>query len=391
MKNLIITASKKIKVVHLVSDLSIGGVQKVVLDICSTANLDKFEVVIFALNPYLDLLSSYELDARIKIEVFSYDYDKDFSLRGYLKNSLFKSLTLKKSRALIEAAVKFKPDILHCHLHPKELNIGVLIQKRTGCKLVYTQHMQQLNLGNFKVRLLGLIYRLTFRKYNIIAVSEGIRNDILRHRLLGKNRELFLIENKINLQLYKPEPKIKKDEVIAVYVARIGFPKAHEDLIKAWGLLIDEPVSKKLLLIGPDAMDGKMQELAEKVSPDRSIVFMGAQYDIAGILRNCDFAVFPSHKEGLPVSLLEKMAMKLPVVASDIPELTSIVKDKENGLIFVCGDVEDLAEKMKILINNFELRLKMGERARQTVEDKFGSSNIAFANELAYQKLLNLT
>ncbi len=379
----------KVKIVHLVNDLSIGGVQKVVLDICSSADLTRYEITIYCLGAALDLVSTYSLDPSIKIKTFAYHYDDDFTLKGYFKHTFFKSVISQKAQDIIDAAIKDKPDIVHCHIHPRELNLGILIQEKIKCGLILTQHMRQLNLNKIGATLLGMIFRKTYRKYNIIAVSKGIEADISAHKLLGKNKRLFLIENKLNLNLYNPKPKKPKDYVSVVYVARIGHPKAHDDLIRAWSKLTDEPIPKKLFLIGPDAMNNQIQMLATELVSDDSVVFMGAQYEVADILNECDFAVFPSHKEGLPISLLEKMAMKLPVIASDIPELTSIVEHNVNGLVFKCGDIDDLAEKIKVLLKDTGLRNELGEKARETVENHFGSKNIAAANELAYETILD--
>ena len=135
-------------------------------------------------------------------------------------------------------------------------------------------------------------------------------------------------------------------------------------------------------------LKNEVEELAQKIISDNSVIFMGPQYNIASILNECDFAVFPSFKEGLPIALLEKMTMELPIIASDIPELTNIVKDLVNGLIFKCGDVNDLANKITILLQKPELRIQLGKNARKTIIERFGSSNIALPNEKVYEKIM---
>lgn len=379
---------EKIKVIHLVNDLGIGGVQKVVFDICSTANLENYDIKIYSLSNKLDFLSSYHLDPRIEIKTFNYKFSESFSLFGYFKKA-FLDFSLEKNAApLVDEILKDKPNILHVHIHPIEMNLGILLQKIANCEILYTQHMLQLNLDSYGTKALGCIFRKNYNKYNLIAVSEGIRDELLKHKLVGKNKKLFLIKNKLNLRLYKPTEKRSKDFISVVYVARIGAPKAHEDLIAAWSKVNNEPVTKKLFLIGPDGMNNQIHELAKKLGVEQSIVFMGAQSEIPALLDECDFAVFPSHREGLPIALLEKMAMKIPVIASDIPQLTAIVKHNINGLVFKCGNADDLAEKIKILLHDKDLRIKLGEKARETIKKGFGSLNIAFENEKAYEEII---
>ena len=384
------TKPSKTKIIHLVSDLGIGGVQKVVLDICSSANLAKYDVSIVTLNNDTDLLQTYKISPQVKIKTFSYQYSTDYSLKSYIKYAFFPSIIAKKSSTIINYIAEENPDILHVHIHPKEVNIGILVQKKINCKIVYTQHITYCTPKSITLNVLGIVLKHTYNKYHLIAVSKSVIQEIKEDKFNAKNKLLFLIENKLNLALFKPQPKKPKDYISVVYVARIGSPKAHKDLIEAWSM-IDSSIKKKLFLVGPDGLNNQIQELAKKIVPDDSIVFMGAQFQIAEILNECDFAVFPSHKEGLPIALLEKMAMKLPVIVSDIKELTDIVEDGKNGLVFKCGNPNDLAGKISILLKDANLRKQLGKKARQTVEEKFGSNNIALDNEKAYEEILKLS
>ncbi|HXD92969.1 MAG TPA: glycosyltransferase family 4 protein, partial [Bacteroidia bacterium] len=312
----------------------------------------------------------------------------DYSLLGYFKQTFFKKIISRKSKEIISDIINAKPNILHVHIHPKELNLGIIIEQKIKCKLIYTQHSVHLTPPTLSLNILGIIFRFTYRKYHLIAVSQSALDEIKQHRLLGIDKTLTLIENKLNLNLFKLKQKQTKDYISVVYVARIGFPKGHAELIHAWSKLINEPTKKKLFLVGPDGMNNEIQELVEKIVPNNSVVFLGAQYNIAAILNECDFAVFPSFKEGLPLALLEKMAMELPVIVSDIPELTNIVEDSVNGLVFKSGDVDDLAKKITFLLQNPEVRLQLGKNAKKTILDRFGSLNIALPNEKVYEKIM---
>ena len=274
------------------------------------------------------------------------------------------------------------------HTHAREMVIGVYVHEILKCKILYTQHLLRLTPNSFSLSILGLMARNTYRKYHIIAVSQPVADEIKKHKLLGKNKLLFLVENKLNLNFFKPKPKKNKEYTSVVYVARIGHPKAHTELIQAWSKLLDEPTPKKLILVGPDGLNNEIHNLVKKIIPNDSVIFMGSQYKISEILNECNFAVFPSFKEGLPIALLEKMAMELPVIVSDIEGLTNVIDDQENGLVFKCGDSDDLAKKIAILLQNPSMVIELGKNARQKVEKKYGSDNIAFANEAVYEEIL---
>ena len=121
---------------------------------------------------------------------------------------------------------------------------------------------------------------------------------------------------------------------------------------------------------------------------ENSVVLLGKRNDIYEILNEADIAVFPSHNEGLPLSLLEKMAMELPIVASDTNELSSIIINNFNGLLFKCGNSDDLAKKLSIFLADEPLRKQLGKNARETVIKDF-SINTAEQNEKFYLSVLD--
>jgi glycosyltransferase involved in cell wall biosynthesis len=379
----------KIKVVHVVPDLGIGGTQKVVLNICSSADLNKYDITIFSLNNQLELLSENKLSEKINIIYSQYNYAQDFSLIGYFKRLNFNKYICTKNEAIIKQIISEKPDILHLHIIPIELNLGIIVAKATTCKLIFTDHLKRLEFKGLKNYLLGFALRKIYREYNLIAVSSGIYDLIVYHKLVGKYKNIALIENKLNLNHFVPCVNYYVDELNVIYVARLAHPKGHKELIEAWSVISKNNLDARLLLAGPDDFNGQLQLNAKQFGVENTIHFMGPQSNILSVLEKCHIGVFPSFKEGLPIALLEKMAMALPVLVSDISELTSIVTHNENGLVFKCGDVNDLAEKLHLLLNDGNLRKRLGKNARLTIEKKFGSNNIALPNELFYEKILH--
>lgn len=377
----------KQKIAFLVPNLGIGGVQRVVLDIITTLNLEKYDVALFSLTEDTDILSQYKLPSHFKIYNFNIKDDDLYTFWGYFKSAYFAGKCKKKYSEVIKSIVDFNPSIIHSHLHQKDLLFGVIINKILHCKLIYTIHVSNFPKHSKGLILLAAILRPLYRQYNLIAVSKGIESEISSFRLLARKKRMMLIENKINLKKYNPivEPSIYEEECVkVVYVARIGYPKAHEDLIKAWALLNDIKIKKELILIGPNLMGEKFVSFVKDTVNDNSVSILGSQNNIIDFLQNSDIAVFPSHQEGLPLALLEKMAMALPVIVSDITSLKNVVDDGVNGMYFKCGDFYDLADKIKYLILNKAERIRLGTNARSKVREFYGSENIAAMNEDFY-------
>jgi glycosyltransferase involved in cell wall biosynthesis len=382
-------SSSRVKIAYLIKDLGIGGVQKVLLDICSGIDTTKYEVLIYCLDTPDELASQYQLDPSIRIKKFSYTDNGDYSLKGYARVMLNTGLMKKNAAALLDDIRKEKPAILHTHVHPRILPLGRLIREEIRCKLIATQHFTFFKTER-SGRWLARLLRPTYHAYHLLAVSGAVGEELIQNKMQGSGKLFRVIDNKINLRQFIPAYRMNSDPVKVIYIARIGPPKAHKELIEAWALLNDHPVRKKLLLVGPDGLQGEIQKLAKEMVKDDPVEFLGSRYDIPAILKECDFAVFPSFKEGLPIALLEKMAAGLPVISSDIPELMMVVKDGKNGLTFRCGDVHDLSEKIASLLENEGLRLHLGREARKTIEQAYGSDNRARPNEEVYEAVLKM-
>src|SRR6185436_2068004 len=102
-----------------------------------------------------------------------------------------------------------------------------------------------------------------------------------------------------------------------------------------------------------------------------SVDFIGEVSDVPSVLVRADIYVQPSFQEGLPNSVLEAMAMGLPIVATRISGNEDVVVHEENGLLVPAGDAEALAAALRRLMNDPLLAARMGRRSRQMVEERF--------------------
>ena len=245
------------------------------------------------------------------------------------------------------------------------------------------------DLGILKTTLLALIFRKLYRGFHIITVSEEIKKTLYKKGIIKRSNPIYVISNGVNIDFFhKTENSDKPEGLVAVYISRIEKIKGHEVLIRAWAQLKDIS-HKKLIIAGPDGLNGKMLKLAQDLDCADSIKFVGAISDPRQLLQNVNLGIFPSLKEGLPLALLEKMSMSLPVIVSDIPELTSIISDEKNGFIFKSGDSSDLAEKIRKLYKNPALALNVGKKARASVVSHYNFSDSLKKLEAVYSKLLN--
>lgn len=378
---------KKQKIVFIVNSLNIGGTEKIVIETCNGLDFTKYDATIVCLSPYDSANSIYTVVAPVKeinIVYFSYDFGSDYSLSGYFKLLLKKS-TDSSLKPIIDYLVKLQPDIIHFHTSPRELIIANRLKQKN--KKIFTDHSLRIRAneyGKIKTHLLIFVLKRLYSKFNVITVSEDIKRNLCQLNIFNHKRNITVIPNSIDTNLYEPSTSKKTEQLAVIYVSRIAEGKGHKDLIKAWGLLKNIP-EKKLMIVGPDNLNGEIHQLVERYNCSDSVEFAGAVSDSKDWLIKANIAVFPSYKEGLPLSLLEKMAMQLPVVAYNIKELAAIITDKHTGLLIKPGDYVSLSEKISFLYNHKELREQIGRNARLHVIKQHHLGNTQKEIEKFYQ------
>ena len=155
----------------------------------------------------------------------------------------------------------------------------------------------------------------------------------------------------------------------------------YREVVKSLLIITDKNgfgISSKRITISTIGLKGKIKKFTEDIiKPEnknlRNLKIALSLHSTDNELRKSAIGVFPSHQEGMPLALLEMMATGLPVVASNIPEIATIITDGYDGLLFEVGNVDDLAEKLQRVLSDETLRKKLGENARKTVLEKYAT------------------
>ena len=146
----------------------------------------------------------------------------------------------------------------------------------------------------------------------------------------------------------------------AVIVGSLCDRKAQDVAIRALATVTLRHPETQLLLIGDGSAMEHWQVLARDIGVSSNVHFMGYQPAAFDVLRRCDIGILPSRREGLPNSVMEYMAARLPVLVSDLTGIRELVADGREGFIHPVGDSEKLAADWIRLLDDRELRRKMG-------------------------------
>ena len=161
-----------------------------------------------------------------------------------------------------------------------------------------------------------------------------------------------------------------------IAVGRLHAQKGFDLLIQSWQLIAARHPDWQLVVYGHGGDLQKLQQQLEKAGLTSSMTFAGATDNIYKEYQDSAFYVMSSRYEGWGLVLVEAMSCGLPCVSFDCPYGPSdIIRDGEDGFLVENGNIQQLAEKMELLINNKELRERLGVRARLNAA-RFTSDNI---------------
>lgn len=223
-----------------------------------------------------------------------------------------------------------------------------------------------------KIRLLKNVQKKFFQNSDIII---SLNHEI--DSFLSKNGyKSILIPNALIIDKYNIRVT---DENYVVFGGRLVKEKNVDNLIKAYSMLNDNLRSKYRLKIcgfGPEREN--LIKLTIELGLEEKVDFLPwlNSYEFINLISKCTVFVLPSSYEVMPVSLLEAMALNKPVIATDTYGALEIIKH-DNGLIVERGNIDQIYENLKILLEDKNLRIEIGRRARKTIINNYSIDKIS--------------
>ena len=182
----------------------------------------------------------------------------------------------------------------------------------------------------------------------------------------------------VDLDRFHPRPFPAGAPVVVMH-SRLLWDKGVGEFVEAARLLRERGLRARFLLAGePDPINPASipaARVAEWVR-DGIIEHLGHVTDVPSLLASAHIACLPSHREGMPKSLLEAAAAGRPIVTTDAPGCREVVHDGDNGLLVPVGDAAALANALQRLIDSAPLRERMGARGRARAEQEFGVDTV---------------
>jgi glycosyltransferase involved in cell wall biosynthesis len=209
-------------------------------------------------------------------------------------------------------------------------------------------------------------------------------------KIVNSNKISLIRGAGVNISEYKPKHK-KNDIPLVILPARMLWNKGVKDFVNCAEKFRKNKISAKFALIG--APDNHNPESVSKFQLKKwdklgIVEWWGFQDNMLKIYNNADIVCFPSFHEGLPKTLLEAASCEIPIVAYNVSGCREVVLDNLNGFLVPFQDEDALYSSVKKLVENDELRDKMGKEGRKIVAENFAEERIVLETLRVWGQLL---
>ncbi|MCS7367306.1 MAG: glycosyltransferase family 4 protein [archaeon YNP-WB-062] len=363
-------------------------------------------------------LTAYYLASEVakrghEVNVFTTSIDSRNSFEKYDHMNVYRYGTkLKIENANISFGLFTKPlshdgDIVHAHFSTPPAEIAALwYAKKRKIPIVLTYHGDwQENFGRITRRMALHLYNRYLLDVILSSVDIIISPSqyyIYDSRFLSKYQDkIIVIPNGINIESFEvPYPKeecrrklgLGINKNIILFVGNLIRYKGPDILVRALSIVVKEIPNTELIFVGSGNMRNELEELSKKLGTEKYVKFAGfvEEYLKPLYYKAADVFCLPSimSTEVFPLVLLEAAASGLPIVVSDLNTFKCIIKDGYNGLFTKRGDAKSLASAIIYLLENEDVRRRMGENARKNVEN-YSWNKITEEYEEVYERVLN--
>ncbi|MCX7694617.1 MAG: WecB/TagA/CpsF family glycosyltransferase [Caloramator sp.] len=284
-------------------------------------------------------------------------------------------------------------DVINCHGGRANF-IGYFLKKKYNAKYLTTIHSDYLldYKGNkYKTLVYSNINKWVLNVFDgYIAVSNSFK-DMLIGRGFDKNK-VQVVYNGID---FKSKDEFDKNDVLNKYgihgydayitmVARMHPIKGHETLLSAAKKVIEDGLNPLFILVGDGPIMEDVKNRVSELGLKNNVYFAGFTKPDE-FLSISDFTVLTSYSESFPLVVLESAKYMKTVVASNVGGVKEIVQDRENGLLFNAGDVDELYKDIKYLIENKDIAKILGEKLFRQASNNYSIENMAQQYIKAYE------
>lgn len=363
-----------IRVLHVIGSLRLGGAQ-----VC------------------LKQLVEHNTDPDIRQTVYPLRPGKiDIPIEGNVLILPYFDYDPRKFFAILKICRRQRINIIHAHLH-KPIMGALLATFFCKVKVIVHEHGAIARPG-IQYSFYRLMLRLLQRRAALfIAVSQAAKRQLTQYAGIAADR-IEVVYNAVDLQTFTPKPQLRQtmreelgigpDEIVIGFAGRLSPVKGPDILLEAFGLLQQTIQNTTLVFLGDGEMKTALLSRAAELGLGSRVKFLGFRNDVASVMNAFDLAAITSRQDAFPLTPLELMSMKIPLVSCTVYGLAEIVTHKYNALVPEKNEPEQICRCLEELIRDEKLRQSLIENGIKSVQS-FDVSKFVLTMNQIYRRLLN--
>ena len=364
-----------VRVMYVIWSLGLGGAEQVVLRLAAGLDRRRFEPMICCLNtpgPFAD----------------------DAARRGIRVVALHKRgpLDLAIVSRLVTLMRAQRVSVVHAHLWGANFWGRIAARLARVPVVIAHEHGMQPWRGSFHFFADRYLARMTDR---ILFASSQVRQFYIEHRG-AEPTKCRVIPNGVacngvaaNREALRQAHGWAARDRIVLSVGRLSPEKGYEDLLRAFAAIDGQASNAHLVLVGDGPQRQFLHELHLQLGLRGRVTFAGIQHDVGQWLAGADLYVQPSRREGLPLALLEAMAVGIPVIATSVGDVGQLITDRQDGYLVPAENPTALAAKLDELLGTLDRQRPLIDAAKRLVRATYSEQQMIRAVESVYEELCN--
>ena len=308
-------------------------------------------------------------------------------------------LDLGVAKQLATICRERKVDVLHAHQYTPFFYSAISRWRamRPTPPVLFTEHGR--TFPDFRRPKRVLANRFLLRQHDrVVAVGNQVKHALVTNEGIPEGR-VEVIYNGIDIQTFSRDDTARlkvraslglgDDDIAVMQVARLNHMKDHITAIKAWQRLQSHP-SIRLFFIGEGEERAAIESFVTESGLECSITLLGTRTDVAQLLNAADVFLMTSVSEGIPLTLIEAMANRLPCVSTNVGGIAEVVVNEETGLLTSAGDDQAIAESVIRMAMNPAQREQFGVAGRQRALRIFSDGAMHDSYHRLYREMAGL-
>jgi len=393
------SARTRLRILHVINTLSIGGAEHYVVNLANALDRKKFEVFVARSDGKNLGVNGEALDAKLHRPAMLLKLHVR-RMRGWWDIATFVSY-LGTVFAIVKIIKRYDIDVVHTHLMPSAL-LAWVAAWLCGVPSVYNLMRVFMPLDRFdwlgvRYAFIGQVYSRLVTQY--VAFSQYVQDDL--EAKMGINRHnIKKIYLGIDIRRYSPGSNDEHKRSLATNVnsipvigviPRLAPGKGVHKALLALPYVLHNIPSARLLIVGDGPLRTQLEELCAKLCIGEHVIFAGFADDTAKVMSEIDLFLQTSDGPNIGIATLEAMAFAKPIitVAQDAKErlmASETLIDGENGFI-VENESSQIAAAIVEVLRDKDLAAKMGRASRKIVEEKFDFDDHVVSMQELYERL----